>query len=850
MDEYIQRVSIESILAHWRRDLSIAENMVHVETIPARLGQYENMPDDLHPDLQRLLKKEGLAALYSHQRLAYDLVRTGRHVAVVTGTASGKTLCYNLPVIDTCLKANVTRALYLFPTKALTQDQYGKLSAWLGQLAEDQQVPTAVYDGDTPSGHRGAIRGKAQILLTNPDMLHMGILPHHTLWADFFRNLRFVVVDEMHMYRGVFGSHLANVLRRLQRIAAFYGAYPQFIMTSATIANPKDLAEQLIEQAVTVTDEDGSPAGARFFVLYNPPVINPTLGIRASPLVEGQKLIGDLMASNAQTITFAQTRRAVELLLRYLREFFPDHKGEIEGYRSGYLPSERRAIERNLREGITRAVVATNALELGIDIGSLSAALLIGYPGTIASTRQQAGRAGRKTDTSLAVLVASGGPLDQYLIQHPEYLFGRSPEQALIDPNNPLILLQHLRCAAFELPFKSGEAFGNLPYQDVEGLLASLSETGELHPAGGRYFWTSDQFPASRVSLRTSDPDSIKLQAETETGVQIIGLVDQPSAYWMVHPQAVYLHAGQSYWVENLDLEHRIATLTPKELDYYTEPLQKTTIEKIAETSHAMIPGATHFFGDIKVTSQVTGFRKVRWYTRENIGESPLEMPPSELFTTGYWAVLSDETIDKLRRMGLWQNDPNHYGPGWDRLRLQIRLRDRYTCQMCGKTENGKTFHVHHKIPFRQFQNPEEANRPDNLITLCSNCHQLAETNLRMRSGLSGLSYILHNLSPLFLMCDAGDIETHYDAQSSLADGKPVVVLYDKIPAGIGLAQKTYQIDEVIFHEAAGLIRNCACPDGCPSCVGPAGENGAGGKLETLAILGALLGQPIQPEAA
>jgi DEAD/DEAH box helicase domain-containing protein len=317
----------------------------------------------------------------------------------------------------------------------------------------------------------------------------------------------------------------------------------------------------------------------------------------------------------------------------------------------------------------------------------------------------------------------------------------------------------------------------------------------------------------------------------------------------MVHPQAVYLHAGQSYLVEDLDLEHNLAQLTPKELDYYTEPLSNTTIEKINEVAQSDLPGAVRHFGDIKVTSQTTGFRKVKWYTRENIGESPLDLPPSELYTTGYWCVLSDATVNSLRRMGLWKNDPNNYGPGWDKLRGLIRARDHYTCQMCGNIEKDKSFQVHHKIPFRQFQALEEANRPDNLITLCSNCHQLAETNLRMRSGLAGFSYVLHHLAPLFLMCDTGDIETHYDPQSKMADGKPVVVLYDLIPAGIGLAQKIYEIDQLVFREAASLVRNCTCPDGCPSCVGPAGENGTGGKQEALAILSALLNEHIDPEA-
>ena len=768
------------------------------------------------------------------------MVQSGHHIVVVTGTASGKTFCYNLPVIDTCLKNQDARALYIFPTKALTQDQQEKLSAWLTPFSESSGLATAVYDGDTPSAHRSAIRNKARIMLSNPDMLHTGVLPHHTLWTDFFRNLRYVVIDEMHMYRGVFGSHLANLLRRLQRIAAFYGSYPQFILTSATIANPLDLAERLIEQPVKLIQEDGSPSGEKTFILYNPPVINPSLGLRASSLLEGQRLLSDLLHEHIQSITFTITRRSVELLLKYLRENHPDIAQLVEGYRSGYLPNERRAIEKNLRDGITRCVVATNALELGIDIGSIDASVLIGYPGSIASTRQQAGRAGRKTDSSLAVLVATANPLDQYLVQHPDYLFDRNPEQALIDPDNLLILLQHLRCAAFELPFSKGDPFGRVDPNLLAGLLSVLAQSGEVHNARERFFWTADQYPASQVSLRSSSPDSVKLQTEIDGRAQIIGIVDRPSALWMVHPQAVYLHSGQSYLVEELDLENHIAQLARKELDYYTEPHQNTTIEKIADILNDVIPGGTKNYGEIKVTTQVTGFRKVRWYTRENLGEGQLDLPPSELNTNGYWLSLNADTVETLRKLGLWSNDPNDYGPGWDKLRSLIRDRDHFQCQVCGAPEMGRSHHVHHKIPFRQFSSILEANRPDNLITLCPNCHQMAETNLRLRSGLAGFTYALHNLAPLFLMCDIGDLGAHYEPQSPLADGQPVMVIYDMVPAGIGLSQKLYEIGETVITEAKQLVSQCGCPDGCPSCVGPAGENGVGGKAEALAILTAL----------
>jgi DEAD/DEAH box helicase domain-containing protein len=835
--------SIEGLMHHWQSDPTIAGNIAHAHIIPARQPAYRPIPESLHAALRTVLDAAGISYLYSHQQQAVSLIQSGYHIAVVTGTASGKTLCYNLPVIDTCLRSKDARALYIFPTKALTQDQQGKLNDWLNPLDGAEGLSSAIYDGDTPSAHRGAIRSKARILLSNPDMLHTGILPHHTLWTEFFRNLRFVVIDEIHMYRGVFGSHLANLIRRLQRIAAFYGSYPQFILTSATIANPRDLAERLIEQPVKLIDEDGSPSGEKTFLLYNPPVINPALGLRASSLLESQRLLSDLLAYHVQSIAFTITRRSVELLLKYLRENHPDIAGLVEGYRSGYLPNERRAIERNLREGITRCVIATNALELGIDIGSIDAAVIVGYPGSIASTRQQAGRAGRKTASSLAVLVASASPIDQYLVRHPEYLFDSNPEQALIDPDNLLILLQHLRCAAFELPFRKGDPFGRVDKILLDGLLSALTQTGEVHSARGRFFWTADQYPASQVSLRSSSPDSVKLQAEIEGRVQIIGIVDRPSALWMVHPQAVYLHGGQSYLVEDLDLENHIAQLQRKEVDFYTEPLRNTTVEKIADIQNNDIPGGSKNYGEIKVTTQVTGFRKVRWYTRENLGEGQLDLPPSELITNGYWIALNSETVDTLRRMGLWSNDSNNYGPGWGSLRMAIRARDQFTCQVCGTPEMGKAHHVHHKIPFRQFLSIQEANRPDNLITLCPNCHQLAETNIRLRSGLAGFTYALHNLAPLFLMCDVGDLGAHYEPQSPLANGQPVTVIYDMVPAGIGLSQKLFEIDETVIKEALSLVSQCECPDGCPSCVGPAGENGVGGKAEALAIITALTGQ-------
>ncbi|BAJ63485.1 DEAD/DEAH box helicase [Anaerolinea thermophila] len=834
---------LEKVLLVWVSDPEIEKNIVRIEEIPPRPALWGNIPESLHPDLKNALHSLGINQLYSHQVQAYELIHQGNHVMLATGTASGKTLAYNLPVLDDCLKHPSSRALYLFPTKALAQDQQTQLAKLLqSHTSLPKQIPVGIYDGDTPASHRNDLRKNARIVLSNPDMLHMGILPHHTLWAEFFRNLRFIIIDEAHIYRGVFGSHFANVIRRLKRVASFYGASPQFILSSATIANPLPFAQSLIEDKIQLISQDGSPAGPRRIFLYNPPVINEHLGIRASAIHEALKLLSPLITHGIQTITFARTRRTVELLLRYLRDRFPGSPQWIEGYRSGYLPTERRTIEAKLRKGEIHCVVATNALELGIDIGTLSASVLVGYPGSIASTRQQIGRAGRKTDLAVSLLVASSDPLDQYLMRFPEYIFEQSPEMALVDPNNLLILVQHIRCAAFELPFYRGEGFGGVSAETVEEILSFLAESGELHAGTTRFIWTADQYPASQISLRTTSPDTVQLQQIIDGKPKVVGVVDRSSALWMVHPGAVYLHAGETYWVQTLDLDRGIAWLEPSELDYYTEPVQETTVEKQQVLYNEPTRGGNKFFGELKVTHQVTGFKKIRWYSRENLGTESLELPPSTLFTTGYWRSLSEVSVNFLRQAGLWRNDPNDYGPEWIKIRESIRKRDHYTCQLCGTPEQGKAHHVHHKVPFRMFSSAQEANRPENLITLCPSCHQRVEENQRIQSGLAGLSYLIHHAAPLFLMCDTEDIGVFSEPQSPLSDGQPTLVVYDQIPGGIGLSKKLYEIEETLFKEAAILVETCPCEHGCPSCVGPAGENGMGGKQETLAILNILNG--------
>ncbi len=849
-------MSLSSLIQLWRTEPETAPNFPIWKTSPARAARTRPLPEDMPGGLREALGRQGIRLLYSHQLEAWEHARAGRNFVLATGTASGKTLAYNLPVIASLMENEAARALYLFPTKALAQDQLAALER-LNVAAFN--APAAIYDGDTPQGQRQAIRKKARIVLSNPDMLHTGILPHHTVWADFLRGLRYVVIDEVHSYRGVFGSHIANVIRRLKRVANFYGEHPQFILTSATIGNPQELAARLVEERVELIDQDGSSRGERHFLLYNPPVIDEALGLRKSAIMESVRLARELLASGVQSVIFARSRRSVEMMLTYLQEerraaggpqreaARPDAR--IRGYRSGYLPSQRREIEQGLRSGELRTVVATNALELGIDIGGLGAAVLVGYPGSIASVYQQSGRAGRGDTPALSVMVASPNPLDQFLAHHPDYFFGKSPEQALINPDHLLILLNHLRCALFELPFQKGEGFGSLSAETVQEVLDYLSGNNEAHISQDKYFWMSDAYPAANISLRSASPENVVLQT-TDDRPQIIGQVDLASAYWMIHPQAVYIHEGQQYFVHELNLEKKVATLTAVSLDYYTEPQRQTEIQVLSETALEEVPGGEKGWGEIQVTTQVVGFKKLRWFTQENLGEAPLDMPATELQTTGYWITLSKAAVDRLREMGAWTNDPNDYGPDWPRLRLAVRRRDGFRCRVCGAPENGREHDVHHKMPFRTFTSAAEANRMDNLVTLCPTCHHNAEQNVRVRSGLAGLSYVLSQLAPLFLMCDPSDLGVHTDGAGTLRGGststeetaRPSVVLYDEVPAGIGFSQKLYDMHAELMARALELVSECECKDGCPSCVGPGGENGLGGKQETLELLRLLHG--------
>jgi DEAD/DEAH box helicase domain-containing protein len=839
--------TIKSLLTRWKTDRTVNENIIHWQTTPAQPAVTVPFPAEVDPRLVEAYRHSGITSLYYHQLQIWEGVLHSRVVVSATATASGKTLGYNLPVIDRIMKNPKASALYLFPTKALGADQVAKLGELSGLLRRVCGYPVfqaGAYDGDTSSAARRVIRDDANILLTNPDMLHLGIMPHHTNWERFFRHLEFVVIDEVHTYRGVFGSHFANVIRRLKRIAKFYGSNPQFILTSATIANPREHAQRLLdEDDVELVTADFAPHGERHFILYNPPIINKELGVRAPASQEAIRLAEDLFRQKVQGILFSRTRRGVEIVLHQMKLKLGDTLNEFRAYRSGYLANERREIEAGLRQGETRLVVATSALELGIDIGSLDAALLIGYPGTISSTLQQAGRAGRSTQSSLAVFVASAEPLDQFIVKHPEYLFAGNPEHVYIDPDNLMILLNHLRSAAFELPFRPNEKFGSLSADLLSGLLELMVQSSELVKRNGIYYWLKEDYPSAGISLRSSSNSTISLQLEEENRMHTIGEVDELSSYWMVHPGAVYMHDGEMFYVEQFDLQKKVVALSRFRGDYFTQAVKHTEISLVNDQKTRPVSVIKLHYGEISVLSQVVGYKRMRWSTREIVDVQDVTMPEQNLRTVGVWFGIPEEVTELLRQKNQWSNAENDYGPTWGALRKLVLRRDEFRCRLCGTKDNGQGLHVHHKIPFRRFDSPEQANQLENLITLCPTCHREAEVNLKMKSGLGGLCYVLHGIAPLHLMCDSGDVETTYEPESNLVAGdESVVVFFEMIAGGVGLAEAFYHQAEKIFRDAQELVMNCECADGCPSCVGPAGENGIGSKSETLALLNIICG--------
>ena len=642
-------MNVDQLAEKLRRDSLFMENVVRWEELPAREARYGDYPIGLDERLRPVLRQRGVQQLYSHQAHSIAATMRGEDVVVVTPTASGKTMCYNLPVLDSILKNPDARALYLFPTKALSADQVSELYELIQAMGVD--IKTYTYDGDTPGAARRAVRQAGHIVVTNPDMLHSGILPHHTKWVKLFENLRYIVIDEIHTYRGVFGSNLANVLRRLMRLCDFYGSHPQFILCSATIANPKELAETLTGRPVTLINDNGAPMGKRHFVFYNPPVINQQLGIRKGLIPETRAIAEMLLKCGIQTITFARSRLTVEVLTKYLKDVVRDllgNAGRVRGYRGGYLPTQRREIEKGLRAGQIDAVVSTNALELGIDIGALDACILCGYPGTIASAWQQAGRAGRRKGTSIVFFVASSAAIDQYIVSHPDYFLHQSPENALLNPDNLYILLSHFKCAAYELPFEDGDTFGNVA--STGELLNYLEEEHIVRHVGGRYHWMAEDFPASEISLRSAASENFVIIDITDpTHHRVIGEMDRYTVPMLLHENAIYMHEAQQYQVEKLDFEACKAFIRRVDVGYYTDADLNVSLSLLdVEQQEDLGGGAERALGEVKVTTLVTMFKKIRFDTHETLGFGHVRLPEMDMHTTAMWWTLPEALCSRF----------------------------------------------------------------------------------------------------------------------------------------------------------------------------------------------------------
>jgi len=818
------------------RDQS-GEILTAIRHFPAREAQWADFPSWVNSDLVAAYNAKGIRRPYTHQAAAAESVYSGKNVVIVTPTASGKTLCYNLPVLNEILENPDTRALYLFPTKALAQDQLAELYDLNQRLENCFGVFT--YDGDTPADARRAIREKGHVVLTNPDMLHTGILPHHTRWTRLFENLRYIVIDELHTYRGVFGSHLCNVLRRLRRIARFYGRDPQFICCSATIANPGDLATRLLESEVEVLSANGAPSSEKTFVFYNPPVVNRALGIRRSYINESSRVAQEFLKRDLQTIVFANSRLQTEILLTYLKQANPQLPGKpetIRGYRGGYLPSERREIERGLREGKIRGVVSTSALELGIDVGSLDTTVMAGYPGSIAATWQRAGRAGRRSGSSCAVLVASSAPLDQFIVRNPDYFFGNTPEHAYIQPDNLEILINHVKCAAFELPISSSDKFGEA---DLPDLCTRLAEAGYLHLAGDHFHWTQEAYPADTISLRSVSSDNFII-IDITGQPDVIGEVDFPSALVFVHEKAIYIHGGQQFHVEHLDFKERKAYVKRVEVDYYTDAIRHTQVRvlevaatgrvgaSVADaaaisppvrsegsafsslvTQHSplatFLPStSSHSQGDVLVRSQVVGFKKIKFFTNENIGDGKLELPENEMHTTAYWITLERPLLESLP-FSVSERQSGMFGL------LHALESVAALLLMCDARDLGTAIG----------ERPPSPDPPDSAI-----CQpERSEGSALLRSSIQP-SPLSETLIPSTSL-----------TSSTSEFFEPNLYLYDAYPSGIGFSEPLFQAHDVLVKKTRELIASCPCEQGCPSCVGPSGDLAPRSKEAALAIL-------------
>jgi DEAD/DEAH box helicase domain-containing protein len=782
-------MSIDEVLQSWRNSPNISPCLTAVRVFEKRDGEYRPFPEFIHPALRGALKQRGIEHLYSHQAEAVIAVKEGKDIVIVTPTASGKTLCYNIPVLNAKLSEPYSKALYLFPTKALSQDQMFELQNLIDRVAKP--VATFTYDGDTPADARQAIRVQGDIVITNPDMLHTAILPHHTKWMSFFQNLKFVVIDELHSYRGVFGSHMTNVLRRLYRICHFYGARPQFICCSATIANPKELAERLLEREVHLIEQNGAPSSEKVFIFFNPPVVNKELGIRESHINAARRLAAPFLKQGIQTILFTTSRLQVEVLTKYLKDRFEkrlEEKGKIRGYRGGYLPLVRREIEKGLREKEVQAVVSTNALELGIDIGDLDACLIVGYPGSIASTYQQAGRAGRRSEKSIAVLIARSQPLDQFIIENPDYFFGKSPEHALINPDNLLILLSHIQCAAFELPFSDGERFGR---EDLNELLKYLEEKGTLHHVNKQWHWTQDAYPAEKISLRSATEENFVVVDTTKGKEEVIAEVDFTSAHTTLYEGAVYLCESEPYAVERLDYPNRRAYVKKTQGDYYTDAIDYTHVSILEGFEQRQGKGTAVEHGEVQVATRIVGYKKIKFYTLENLGYGKIELPDLQFHTTSYWITFEKGLTDRL---------------SYPRLEVIDGVL-------------GLGYALHSVAALHLMCDPHDLHR-------CV--------------GDRGAKWFLQ------LSRDSRGIYTSFDSPEEIPQDKmelfePTLFIYDNYPGGMGFSHQLFDDSRLLLEKTMRLISKCECRTGCPSCVGPVKEVGEKSKEVALALLEEIL---------
>ncbi|MGI9334512.1 MAG: DEAD/DEAH box helicase [Gammaproteobacteria bacterium] len=750
--------------------------------MPAEPGAYADFPLDLDARIAQALRARGIEKLYSHQREAWDLVRKGRHAVVVTPTASGKSLCFNLPVLHAAVNESA-RALYLFPTKALSQDQVTELIEI--ERAGNLGVRAFTFDGDTPGDARAAVRSRGDVVVSNPDMLHQGILPHHTKWAQFFESLRYVVIDELHTYRGVFGSHTANVVRRLRRICRFYGANPVFIMCSATIANPTELASRLIEDEVTGIGRSGAPRGAKTLLFWNPPVVNRALGIRTSARSQSSRIAREAVRAGLKTIVFAQTRVMVEVLTKYLKDEFdrdPRKPARVRAYRGGYLPTERRRTEQELRGGEVDCVVATSALELGVDIGALDVCLLNGYPGTIAGTWQRRGRAGRRERDALGVLIATSQPLDQFIVRNPEFFLGGSPEHARIDPDQLLILLDHVRCAAFELPFGDGEPFGQV---DVTELLEYLADEHTLHRQGGKWHWMTDSYPANTVGLRTVAEGNFVVIDITGGAKNVIAEVDYSGAAMTLYEGAIYMVQARTWQVERLDWEGRKAFVRKVDADYYTEAIDYTRLKVLEQFDGTASANAATAHGEVHLVRRVAGFKKIRYYTHENIGYGKVNLPDQEMHTTAVWWRLEPAVIE--RSFGSRHDALDGFlGTAYAMhfVAALITLSEKHDIGRSVGSGNGVWSSARDGAPREDDplrEGPAELCAPD------------------MDPRATGAGSV-HSVGDVF---------------------EPTVYLYDNYPGGIGLSAPLYECREEVVERALSLVSACGCASGCPACVGP-----------------------------